>query len=215
MPAAAGLLWHAWRRLVAGRAWRMVFAATAVWSVLANGVGYVYGWGAWCSCPDLDRRPGRLWDWRDNPLACAALGLPDHCPHPLRRGGERYDVDGVEFEVGRGWVIVPEGMIAIAREAELLVDCHGRPVGLLVLTLTGEPGPQPQEVTVCLNGAERDRAELPSGSARAIAVRVRPEERGRLLRLTLHFSNSRRVSALDIVPQAGALVGVQVGLYEK
>jgi hypothetical protein len=213
MPALAGLLWHAWPRVTATHVGRFVLAAAAAWSVLANGSGYVLGWGVWCSTPDLGRCPGRLWDWRDNPLACAVWGLPEHCLHPLQRGTPHFDVSGVDFELGRGWSSERDDLVMVGREAELLVDCHGLPAGLVVLTMTGEKGIDQQEVTAYVEGEPRARAQLSSGLPQTMAVPVRPDERDRTLRLELHFSSSRRRSALDMRPLAGALRGVRVGFY--
>jgi hypothetical protein len=215
MPAAAGLLWHAWPRLTAGRAWRAALVVLGIWSVWANGVGYVFGWYDWCAHPAVDRCPGRLWDWRDNPLACAVWGLPDRCPHPLQRGGEHFDVDGVEFEQGRGWAYAPGQLLVVGREAELLVECHGLPAGMVVLSLQAEPGPDRQEVIAHVDGEERARAVLSGTTPTRLVVRLRPEERRRPARLALNFSACRRDSVLDIRPFAGAVLGVYVGFYER
>jgi hypothetical protein len=217
MPACAGLLWYAWPACTAGMSQRLLTVLLVGWSVLANASGYVFDWSVWCTHPDLDRCQGRLWDWRDNPLAAAALGLPPHGRNPLRPSGtDLVSTQGVGMELGHGWTI-DGGLLCMGGESELLFRFRGAPVSRLVLQLQSEEGlPQVQQVTVELNGQVRGEATLSSAKSTELVVPVAAEDRGRgEARLTLRFTAWRCRSWNDIRPIAAHLTGLQAHFDRK
>ncbi len=68
------------------RTWlRSAFAALAVYSLLIQAVGaFLYPKGHWDGTPvSVDASPGRLWDWRDNPIARTLRAGPFWEPYSI------------------------------------------------------------------------------------------------------------------------------------
>ncbi len=212
MPACAGLLWYAWPTCTAGLCRGTLVALLLAWSVLANASGYVFDWSTWCLHPDVDRCTGRLWDWRDNPLASAVVGLPLRCRHTLRlTSNDHFSTQGVGVEMGRGWAQDTSALNCMGRQAEMHFRFRGRKVGRLVFQLLAEEDlPGTQYVSVELNGEVRARAVLSSTDPTTLVVPVTAEDRSRDEGLlTLNFSACRFRAWHDIRPMAARLTGLQ------
>ena len=52
----------------ASRAFRVVFAVLAAWSIGAHAIGAFVDDGSWNERADVENAPGRLWSWTDNQL---------------------------------------------------------------------------------------------------------------------------------------------------
>ncbi len=85
MPCLTILLLPAICFLEKSRPWKLVFAASLIWSVLVQGVGaFCYPNGHWDALPQtVDARPERLWDWRDNQIVRTALAGPVLLPYRI------------------------------------------------------------------------------------------------------------------------------------
>jgi hypothetical protein len=212
MPVCAALVWEAWPRLTASRVGQTALVLTAGWSVLVNGAGYVVPWGCWCNHPDVDRCPARLWDWRDSPWAVAFLGLPPECRHPVAPAVAAVTSGGMTLDFQSGWSSDGQGTtLALGRKAEVALDCHGRPIGVLQFTVRRDPrlGPRPQTVLASIDGVERAALTLADDDAHPLRVPLRPEEAAGLHRLTFHFSAHRRASWSDPRPVAARIEGAE------
>jgi hypothetical protein len=222
MPLWAGLLWHAWPRITGRVPARVLTLIFALWSVTANGLGYLVGWSEWQVNPNIDACPDRLWDWRDNPLACAVLGLPDRVRYELPLQGRRYyrvAADSLNFNdranwryLGRGWALRRShpAARALGRDAQLLFSFGRRPIGELILVLQSEPKlPGPQQVTVRVNGRVKVTAPLMAVPSRIVVPIVDTDLTHQVERIGLEFATSRRRSFEDIRRYAAALHRVE------
>ena len=63
------------------------FAVLALYGCLIQALGvYFYPKGHWDNLPvSVDKAPGRLWDWRDNPIVRTAAGGPVWEPYAIVR----------------------------------------------------------------------------------------------------------------------------------
>ncbi len=77
-----------------GSGWRRALAVVAVYGLLIQAIGvYCYPEGRWDRLPvSVDSHPGRLWDWRDNPIT-----------RTVRGGIAREPYAVVEAAAGGGW----------------------------------------------------------------------------------------------------------------
>jgi hypothetical protein len=85
MPCLVLLLIPAMRLVENARTWKIVFAASLIWSVLVQGIGaFCYPNGHWDALPQpVDARRERLWDWRDNQIWRTARAGPVLLPYRL------------------------------------------------------------------------------------------------------------------------------------
>jgi hypothetical protein len=196
LPVCAALLWDALPALQSF-AGRTAVTLTLAWSVGIAATGYVVPWSDWNRYPDVDRCPGRFWDWRDSPWASVWFGLPEHCPHAYVAGLDDLQAYGAGIAFGPGWSLDGDRRIAF-REAILIVRPHGQPVNQLQLWLRAEPDLDGRQEVQALVGERKTVAAISVREPTLLTIPLPAIEMTGEAKVTLRFAQARRRSWRDI-----------------